>query len=263
MANGFILTQSTGNQMYKLTIIILLLLPVCTTAQNLSHTDTTTEYTIRGTFYHDRFIGRKTSSGEVFRQDLYTAAHRHIKFGTILLVTNPKNGKQVMVKINDRCPTDRILDMTRLAASTIGIKSSTVIIRVLPPHYKELWEQQDKLTDVLSEGRLLEFSTHYFAGHKQFIKEAKNDNNPTIDNHPILFDIELMRGHSLTGDNTLKHIPFPYQDKIGIRNIPGSTEKKMVLFLSLPRLEATKILTSFLTTFPNATLISAEQSILY
>ena len=75
-------------------------------AQRISSTDTTTTHKMRGTFYSDRFVGRKTSSGEVFRQDRYTAAHHSLKFGTLLLVTNPKNGKQVMVRINDRCPKD-------------------------------------------------------------------------------------------------------------------------------------------------------------
>lgn len=135
------------------------------------------EYSIRGTFYHDRFEGRKTSSGEVFRQNLYTAAHRHLKFGTLILVTNPKNGKQVIVKINDRCPKDKILDMTRLAATTIGIKTSTVKIQVLPPHFKELWEKQEKLKEILSEGRLLDYAAEYFSGHKT----QESDPRPPLD----------------------------------------------------------------------------------
>lgn len=136
-------------------------------AQVIQPSDTNTEYSIRGTFYHDKFEGRKTSSGEVFHQNLYTAAHHRIKFGTLLLVTNPKNGKQVIVKINDRCPKDRILDMSRLAASTIDIKSSTVIIRVLPPQFKELWEIQETLKDILAEGKLMDYATRYFANHKK------------------------------------------------------------------------------------------------
>ena len=55
-------------------------------AQNYSSEDTVTEYPNKGTYYHDRFVGRKTSSGEIFDQNLFTAAHWKIKFGTLVLV---------------------------------------------------------------------------------------------------------------------------------------------------------------------------------
>lgn len=73
-------------------------------AQTVSSTDTTASYTMRCTYYSDKFVGRKTSNGEMFTQDRFTAAHRTLRFGTLLLVTNPQNGKQVIVRVNDRCP---------------------------------------------------------------------------------------------------------------------------------------------------------------
>lgn len=145
---------------------MLLSLSLGSKAQVIQPSDTVREYSVRGTYYHDKFEGRKTSSGEVFHQNRYTAAHHHLKFGTLLLVTNPKNGKQVIVKINDRCRKDKILDMSRLAASSIDIKSSTVTIRVLPPHFIELWEIQETLKDILAEGKLMDYATRYFAKHK-------------------------------------------------------------------------------------------------
>ena len=45
--------------------------------------------TMLGTYYADRFVGRKTSCGEIFRQNQYTAAHKTIPMGTYLLVTYP------------------------------------------------------------------------------------------------------------------------------------------------------------------------------
>ena len=87
-----------------------------------------------GTYYADRFVGRKTSCGEIFRQNQYTAAHKTIPMGTYLLVTYPVTEQQVVVRVNDRCPRAGILDMTKLAVYSIGIKGSgKVIVTVLDP----------------------------------------------------------------------------------------------------------------------------------
>lgn len=74
-------------------------------------------------FYGKRFAGRPTASGESFDPQLLTAAHRTLPFGSRLRVTNPKNGKSVVVRINDRGPFSkgRHLDLSRSAAEQIGI----------------------------------------------------------------------------------------------------------------------------------------------
>ncbi|MBI5323740.1 MAG: septal ring lytic transglycosylase RlpA family protein [Ignavibacteriae bacterium] len=81
--------------------------------------------TFRGiaSFYADKFHGRKTSSGEIFDMNGFTAAHRTLPFGTKLQVTNLKNGKSVIVKVNDRGPfkEERILDLSRAAAESIDM----------------------------------------------------------------------------------------------------------------------------------------------
>ena len=74
-----------------------------------------------GTYYADRFVGRKTSCGEIFRQNQYTAAHKRIPMGTYLLVTYPVTNKQIVVRVNDRCPKPGILDMTKLAVHALGM----------------------------------------------------------------------------------------------------------------------------------------------
>ena len=56
-------------------IIMLALCPLWAAAQNYAVTDTVTEYPNKGTFYHDRFEGRKTANGEIFDQNKFTAAH--------------------------------------------------------------------------------------------------------------------------------------------------------------------------------------------
>ena len=244
----------------KITYLLLFVTFATTVAraQRLSPNDTTTEHTVRGTFYHDRFVGRKTSSGEVFRQDLYTAAHRHIKFGTLLLVTNPKNGKQVIVKINDRCPKDRIIDMTRLAAKTIEIKSSSVKIKILPSYYKEIWEKQSELGDVLSEGSILEYASHYFANKHRKQEPADTDKKNKDSNKHLLYDIELAKGKHLDTEDIISNLPIYYQDKVGISDSAGDRGKTIILFLSLPNSEASKILLSLKAKFPNATLIPSK-----
>ena len=73
-------------------------------------------------FYHDKFNGRKTASGEVFNNQKLTAAHRTLPFGTIVEVTNLRTGKRVEVRINDRGPfhSSRSLDLSKAAFDSIG-----------------------------------------------------------------------------------------------------------------------------------------------
>lgn len=73
-------------------------------------------------FYHDKFNGRKTASGEIFSNSKFTAANRTLPFGTNIKVTNLNNGKQVIVKINDRGPfhASRALDISKAAFDEIG-----------------------------------------------------------------------------------------------------------------------------------------------
>ena len=103
--------------------------------------------TMLGTYYADRFVGRKTSCGEIFRQNQYTAAHKTIPMGTYLLVTYPATNQHVVVRVNDRCPKPGILDMTKLAVHAIGIRGSgKVMVRTLDPNMGYfLWVNQDTL----------------------------------------------------------------------------------------------------------------------
>lgn len=68
----------------------------------------------------------KTASGERMNAARLTAAHRSLKFGTKVQVTNKRNGKTVVVRINDRGPfiRGRVIDLSKAAASQIGMISS-------------------------------------------------------------------------------------------------------------------------------------------
>lgn len=75
------------------------------------------------TYYHKKFEGRKTSSGERYHGKLYTAAHRKLPFGTMVKVTNIATGKWVIVRINDRGPfvKGRIIDLSYSAACDLNL----------------------------------------------------------------------------------------------------------------------------------------------
>lgn len=79
-----------------------------------------TEYsqTGRASFYANKFHGRKTSSGEIFKQDNLTAAHKTLPFGTLVKVTNLSNDSVVIVKINDRLgnSSSSLIDLSMKAA---------------------------------------------------------------------------------------------------------------------------------------------------
>lgn len=86
-------------------------------------------------FYADKFVGRKTANGEIYSHSAPTAAHKKLPFGTALRVTNVKNNKSVLVKVNDRGPHSRrfIIDLSKDAAKALDIfdGSQTVTLEVL------------------------------------------------------------------------------------------------------------------------------------
>lgn len=83
------------------------------------------EYSMTGTasFYASKFHGRKTSNGEIYNENLMTAAHKRLPIPSYVLVTNIKNGRQVVVRINDRGPFvgDRKIDLSKAAAKELGM----------------------------------------------------------------------------------------------------------------------------------------------
>ena len=73
-------------------------------------------------WYGRQFAGRRTASGEIFRPQELTAAHRTLPFGTQVRVVNVDNGRTIDVRINDRGPFagHRILDVSEAAARKLG-----------------------------------------------------------------------------------------------------------------------------------------------
>jgi len=80
-------------------------------------------------WYGGKFHGRKTASGERYDKNELTAAHKTLPFGTKVKVTNIRNGKSVVVEINDRGPfvKSRVLDLSQAAFSEIGHTNTGVM----------------------------------------------------------------------------------------------------------------------------------------
>jgi len=77
----------------------------------------------RASWYGPGFHGKRTASGERFDMNDLTAAHRTLPFGTRVRVLNSQNGREVVVRINDRGPhiRDRIIDLSKAAATAIDL----------------------------------------------------------------------------------------------------------------------------------------------
>lgn len=88
-------------------------------------------YTEHGiaSFYAHKFHKKFTSNGEIYNMDGISAAHQRIQFNSLVRVTNQKNGKQVIVRINDRGPfvDGRILDLSRGAARKLGMVRDGIV----------------------------------------------------------------------------------------------------------------------------------------
>jgi len=92
----------------------------------------------KASWYGAEFDGKRTSSGETYNMYDMTAAHRTLPLPTYIQVTNLRNNKKVIVRINDRGPfaKDRVLDLSYAAARKLGMVgegTTPVEIRVLDP----------------------------------------------------------------------------------------------------------------------------------
>lgn len=77
-------------------------------------------------YYADKFNGRRTANGERFSNSAMTAAHKTLPFGTLVEVTNMRNGRSVVVRVNDRGPYvhARVVDLSKAAARQLGMHHS-------------------------------------------------------------------------------------------------------------------------------------------
>jgi len=83
-------------------------------------------------YYSDSFEGKRTASGETFRQAKFTGASNRFRLGTYVKVINISNNKSVIVKINDRVKNPNVLiDLSESAARQLGfIRKGIIKVKV-------------------------------------------------------------------------------------------------------------------------------------
>lgn len=84
-------------------------------------------------WYGPNFHGKMTANGEIFNQNELTAAHRTLQIPSIARVTNLRNGRSIVVRINDRGPYSkgRVLDLSKRSAEMLGFKNQgTTKVRI-------------------------------------------------------------------------------------------------------------------------------------
>lgn len=80
-------------------------------------------------FYHDGLHGNPTASGELYDRNALTAAHPALPFGTRIRVTNLRNGRSLVLTVNDRGPfvTGRIVDVSQRAARELDFLQEGIV----------------------------------------------------------------------------------------------------------------------------------------
>jgi rare lipoprotein A len=121
---GFTVLKSDNNeQIERILIDEFVPATVKENTVNTSAVELIDRGTMKASWYGPKFHGKMTANGEVYDQMALTAAHKSLSFGTLLKITNPKNGRSVIVRINDRGPyiEGRDLDLSKGAAIELGI----------------------------------------------------------------------------------------------------------------------------------------------
>lgn len=253
-------------------LAIAMALQMTAVGQNYDVNDTATEYPLKGTFYHNKFEGRKTSCGEIFDQNLFTAAHWKIKMGTYVLVTNRNTGLQVIVKINDRCPKRGVLDMTRRAANAIGIRGcQPVTVRILPEGYEELCEAQDTKFDSVPS----RFASGQYALGKTMAKPSSEKNTASAEKEKTPTRHSTKKTQSATDSGQrynlilgtanshgeafemIRKLPEPYQDKT-IIDSADSESFTLILEVKLDKKKAQELNRALKHTFQNCQITPSE-----
>lgn len=96
-------------------------------------------------YYADKFNGRKTSTGEVFSNNGMTCASNQYALGTYVKVTNAKNGKSIVCKVNDRMGVKGRIDLTKKGFSQLAPLSAGLVDVDVTPVSKNKKEDTIKL----------------------------------------------------------------------------------------------------------------------
>src|SRR5690554_3188832 len=164
----------------------------------------------KATYYHHKFVNRKTSSGEVFSQTKYTAAYNSLPLHTIVRVTNKKNQRSIIVRINDRCPKQRVIDLTLIAAKRLKMIESGVIpvrLEILNKDYTELWQKQEEIFNLFD--RKNEIDSLKNAIFDSIIFSNANNIN---ENYIFAFNIRIIKANNKThARKIIRQLPNKYK----------------------------------------------------
>lgn len=119
-------------ELLPLLVLLALMLVSCGSSHRVSKGTKGSRGAIQsglGSYYADKFNGRATASGSTYRPGQMTAAHNTLPFGTLIRVTNTRNGRSVDVTVTDRGPHTKgyIVDVSRRAAVQLGIIEAGVV----------------------------------------------------------------------------------------------------------------------------------------
>ncbi len=247
-------------------IVIAIASSIDAAAQNYATSDTVTEYPNKGTYYHDKFEGRKTASGEIFDQNAFTAAHWRIKMGTHILVTNQNSGLQVIVKVNDRCPKRGVIDLSHRAATAIGIRGcQPVTVRLLPSGYEEKCLAQDAIFDSVYSPMHPDPSKTQQSPNapntsvaeqteqdNETLKQVDTKNNDSDECYNLILCNVSTHGEAY---NNILKLQKKYQNNAVVEPLEASSKLRVSLEVNLSLKQAKELLKSLLKTFPNAQIV--------
>ena len=154
----------------------------------------------KASFYSRRATGARTSSGERLHHNDFTCAHRTHPFGTKLRVKNLNNGKEVVVRVNDRGPfgRGRIVDLSWGAAKALGMLSHGVVPVEVTPVDKKKVSSEDK--ESTSEKRLKEES-----GERKGKASAKKKGKHKAKKGSTIGKKHKKKGSKLKGSAKVRH----------------------------------------------------------
>ena len=110
--------------MYRTKLLLIALFALC----NIFTLTIQAQSDGKASYYSNGLHGRRMSNGERYDRNAFTCAHRTLPFGTRLKITNPRNGKSVIVRVTDRGPfvRGRVVDLSYAAARELGTLASGV-----------------------------------------------------------------------------------------------------------------------------------------
>lgn len=182
----------------------------------------------QASWYGPLFHGRKTSNGECYDMHSLTAAHKTLPMGTVLLVKNLDNGKNTLVRVNDRGPfaDGRIIDLSYKAARDLGVVGNgTARVQLIALAEGEVKNKGEAPTLYYKDFEVGEFYVQIgsFAQKNNAVKLQKRfaDNGHTAVIHETLKPDDILYRVRIYVGDTLQHAKIA-KDSLSKRGYAGA-----------------------------------------